>query len=86
MEAMVSPAAWRERIAVSLPDPGPLTNTETCLTPHSIARRAAVSAATDAAKGVPFLVPLNPQEPAEVQAMVFPFSSVTLTMVLLKED
>ena len=73
-------------MAVSRPEPGPRTKTETCLTPASIARLAADSAAIDAAKGVPFFVPLNPQEPAEAHTIVLPRSSVMLTIVLLKED
>src|SRR4029079_10850356 len=41
-----SPAAWRERIAVSRPLPGPLTKTSTFCRPCSIPLRAAASAVT----------------------------------------
>src|SRR5699024_6169936 len=47
-----SPAVDRERIAVSRPEPGPLTKTSTFFMPCSIALRAADSAAICAAKGV----------------------------------
>ena len=47
---------------------------------------AAVSAVTWAAKGVPFLVPLNPQLPAVDQTITWPCSSVMETIVLLKDD
>ena len=41
-------------IALSLPEPGPLTCTSTSLTPNSLAFLAALSAATPAANGVDF--------------------------------
>src|SRR5439155_1023753 len=47
-----SPTAWSERMAASRPAPGPRTKTSTCLSPYSIALRAATSAAVCAAKGV----------------------------------
>src|SRR4051812_16771865 len=40
------PAAWSERIAVSRPEPGPLTNTSTRSSPWSMPLRAAASAVT----------------------------------------
>src|SRR5690606_18255991 len=43
------PAAWSERIAVSRPEPGPLTKTSTFFMPCSCALRAAFSAASCAA-------------------------------------
>ena len=82
----MSPADCRARMAVSRPEPGPLTKTLICFTPASMALLPAVSAATDAANGVPFFVPLKPQEPEEHQTMVLPRSSVMFTIVLLKED
>src|SRR6187455_378100 len=45
MDVTSRPAAVSERIAVSRPEPGPLTNTSTLLMPASWARRAAASAA-----------------------------------------
>ena len=53
-------AAVNDRIAVSRPEPGPLTNTSTFLTPCSCALRAAFSAASWAAKGVDLREPLKP--------------------------
>src|SRR5918994_4658663 len=66
------PAAWRERIAVSRPDPGPLTNTSTFWSPCSMPFLAAESAVTCAAKGVDLREPLNPAEPALSHAITFP--------------
>ena len=79
------PAFWIERIAVSRPDPGPLTCTSTRRTPCSMALRAASSAACCAANGVDFREPLNPTLPAEAQETTFPFWSLKLIMVLLHE-
>src|ERR1019366_1075659 len=79
------PAAPRERTAVSRPGPGPLMKTATCLTPISTAFLATLLAVTPAAKGVPFLVPRKPEPPAVAQARTSPRSSVSVTMVLLKE-
>jgi hypothetical protein len=71
------------RTALSRPEPGPLTRTETVLIPLSIARRAASSAATCAAKGVLFREPLNPLLPAVAQLITSPFKSVIVMIVLL---
>src|SRR3954453_11308769 len=54
-----SPAAWRLRIAVSRPEPGPLTKTSTFCMPCSMPLRAAASAVTCAAKGVDLREPLK---------------------------
>src|SRR5664280_1013237 len=78
------PVAWSERIAVSRPEPGPLTNTSTFFMPCSWARRAAASAASCAANGVDLREPLNPTCPAEAHAITAPEGSVMDTMVLLK--
>ena len=59
------PTAPRERIAVSRPEPGPLTKTSTLRMPCSMARRAAASAAICAANGVDLREPLKPTWPAE---------------------
>src|ERR671919_138395 len=64
MEPTSRPAACSERIAVSRPDPGPLTKTSTLRMPCSCARLAAASAAICAAYGVDFREPLNPTWPA----------------------
>jgi hypothetical protein len=60
--------------------------TSICRIPWSIARRAALSAAVCAAKGVPFLAPLNPLDPAEAQEITSPFGAVIDTIVLLNVD
>src|SRR3954471_3170169 len=77
------PAACRERIAVSRPDPGPFTKTSTLRMPCSCALRAAASAVIWAANGVDLREPLKPTWPAEAQLMTFPFGSVIDTIVLL---
>src|SRR6202012_4446571 len=77
------PVACSERIAVSRPEPGPLTKTSTFFRPCSCALRAAFSAAICAAKGVDLREPLNPTCPAEAQLITLPCGSVIDTMVLL---
>src|SRR5690606_968826 len=69
------PTACSERMAVSRPEPGPLTNTSTLRMPCSIARRAAASAASCAANGVDLREPLKPTWPAEAQEMTAPVGS-----------
>src|SRR5579875_593458 len=86
MTVISSPAACSERIAASLPAPGPLTYTSADFIPCSIALRATASAAICAANGVDFFEPLNPRFPAEAQAIVLPWLSVTVTIVLLKDE
>src|SRR5438132_92476 len=83
--ATSSPAACSERIAVSLPDPGPLTYTSTFCSPCSMPLRAAASAVTCAANGVDLREPLNPAPPADSHAITFPSPSVRDTIVLLKD-
>jgi hypothetical protein len=73
-------------MAVSRPEPGPLTNTSTLRTPCSCARFAAASAAICAANGVDLREPLNPISPAEDQERTAPVGSVMVTMVLLNVD
>lgn len=80
------PAPCNALIAVSRPEPGPLTNTAAFFIPKSSALFPAFSAATCAAKGVPFLAPLKPQAPAEDQDTVSPVRFVIVTIVLLKLD
>src|SRR5699024_9833617 len=77
------PVAWSERIAVSRPEPGPLTKTSTFFMPCSCALRAAFSAASWAAKGVDLREPLKPTWPEDAQDRTAPVGSVIETMVLL---
>src|SRR5262252_2061447 len=79
-----SPAAVSERMAVSRPEPGPLTKTSTLRMPCSMARRAAASAASWAANGVDLREPLKPTCPADAHEITAPVGSVMDTIVLLK--
>src|SRR2546425_10759948 len=54
--------------------------------PSSAAFRAAASAATWAAKGVPLREPLKPTEPALDHTITFPWGSVIVMIVLLKVE
>src|SRR4051794_6190569 len=83
MEPTSRPVAWSDRIAVSRPEPGPLTKTSTFFMPCSCARRAAASAASCAANGVDLRDPLKPTWPEEAQAITAPEGSVMEMMVLL---
>src|SRR5215217_4126319 len=83
IEVISSPAAWSERIAVSRPEPGPLTNTSTFWRPCSMPFRAHASAVICAAYGVDFREPLKPAEPALSHAITLPSLSVSDTIVLL---
>ena len=80
------PAACNARIAASLPEPGPLTNTSTFFMPWSMTFRATCSAAVWAAKGVLLREPRKPCPPALAQAKAFPPASVIVMIVLLKVD
>src|SRR3970282_387807 len=66
------PAAWSDRIAVSRPEPGPLTKTSTFCRPCSMPLRAHESAVTCAANGVDFREPLKPADTADSQAITLP--------------
>src|ERR687889_1035903 len=77
------PMAPSDRIAVSRPEPGPLTKTSIFFMPCSIARRPAASAAICAANGVDLREPLNPTVPALAHEMTAPVGSVIVTIVLL---
>src|SRR5436309_3234412 len=79
------PVFISERMAVSRPEPGPLTRTSTLRTPCSMARRAQASAASWAANGVDLRDPLKPTLPADAQARTLPSGSVIDTIVLLNE-
>src|SRR3954468_16402316 len=86
IEPTSRPAACSERIAVSRPEPGPLTNTSTFFMPCSCACRAADSAASCAANGVDLREPLKPTPPDEAQLITAPVVSVIETIVLLNVD
>src|SRR5436309_3686138 len=83
IEVISRPAACSERMAASRPAPGPRTKTSICLSPYSIALRAASSEAVWAANGVLLREPLNPALPALDQDTTFPLRSVSVTIVLL---
>jgi len=83
MDPTSRPVACNERIAVSRPEPGPLTKTSTLRIPCSMARRAAASAAICAANGVDLRDPLKPTWPEEAHEMTLPIGSVIETIVLL---
>src|SRR5690606_199354 len=79
-----TPPLWIERIADSLPFPGPLTYTFTFLNPASNATFVHSSAANCAAYGVFFLEPLKPILPADAQEITSPFLFVKEMIILLK--
>lgn len=83
MTLMVMPAVCKAVMALSLPEPGPLTRTSNSLTPNLAAFSAACCAAHWPANGVLLRLPLKPQVPALAQQMVSPLRSVIVTMVLL---
>src|ERR1051325_8552622 len=70
-------------MACSRPAPGPFTFTSISTIPCLRASLAAFSAARPAAKGVLLRAPLKPTVPADAQAIVSPFVSVIVTIVLL---
>src|ERR1700733_15729582 len=79
------PQALSARTADSRPGPGPPTRTSTFFTPCSCAAFPAFSAATCAANGVLLREPRKPQPPEVAQESVFPWRSVIVMIVLLKE-
>jgi hypothetical protein len=83
IEPTSRPVACSDRMAVSRPEPGPLTKTSTLRMPCSIARRAAASAAIWAAYGVDLREPLKPTWPDDAHEMTLPIGSVIETIVLL---
>src|SRR6266545_4677160 len=82
IEPTSRPVACSDRMAVSRPEPGPLTKTSTLRIPCSIARRAQASAAIWAANGVDLREPLKPTWPADAQEITAPVGSVMETIVL----
>src|SRR5438046_10754151 len=85
MVVILKPTALSARTADSRPGPGPLILTSMFFTPHSCAARPACSAATCAANGVDLREPLKPAAPEVAQASAFPWRSVIVMMVLLKD-
>ena len=83
MDLIDNPAACSPVIALSRPEPGPLTRTSNSFTPNFEAFSAQVSAARCAAKGVLLRLPLKPDVPAVAQHKTSPFTSVMVTVVLL---
>ena len=79
-------AVASDRIAASLPAPGPLTKTSICRRPCSMPFLAASSAALCAANAVDLRDPLKPTVPALPQAKTLPCGSVSVIMVLLNVD
>jgi hypothetical protein len=67
-----NPTACNARNALSRPDPGPLTSMSSVSMPCSRAYFPASSAATCAAYGVDFRLPLKPWLPAEDHAIALP--------------
>src|SRR5262249_24224050 len=86
IESTCNPEDCSARTAASRPLPGPLTNTSTCRSPCSIARRTAPSAATCAAYGVLLREPLKLDEPALPHESTLPCGSVRVISVLLNVD
>ena len=86
MLVITSPTPCSERIAASLPAPGPLMNTSIWRRPWSMPRRAACSAARWAAKAVPLREPLKPTVPELADPITPPCGSVMVTKVLLKVE
>src|SRR3989440_494136 len=85
MLVIFKPQLLSARTADSRPGPGPPTRTSTFFTPCSCAATPAFSAATCAANGVLLREPRKPQPPEVAQDNVFPWRSVIVMIVLLKE-
>src|SRR6202007_2441892 len=85
IDTIFRPRSFSARTADSRPGPGPLMRTSRFFTPCSCAARPADSAATCAAKGVDLREPLKPAAPEVAHERAFPWRSVMVTMVLLKE-
>src|ERR1700742_5165066 len=85
IEVTLNPAACSARSADSRPEPGPRTSTSRGFMPCSCAFLAASSAATWAAYGVALRGPLKPMTPDDDQEIVFPCTSVMVTIVLLND-
>ena len=84
MIRICTPDDCKPVMALSRPEPGPLTRTSISRTPNFDARSEQVSAALCAANGVLLRLPLNPTVPAVAQHNTSPAGSVMVTIVLLK--
>src|SRR6201986_624233 len=85
MLLILRPQLFSAGTADSRPGPGPPTRTSTFFTPCSCAALPAFSAATCAANGVLLREPRKSQPPEVAQESVFPWRSVIVIIVLLKE-
>ena len=74
-----------KNVEVRVCGPGPLTFTSRFLRPYSLADVPALSAATCAANGVLLREPRKPEPPEVAHDRVFPWRSVIVMIVLLKE-
>src|SRR3989344_5764542 len=83
MDNISNPWFANDRIAASRPEPTPRTNTWICIGPDFLSFSVNAPTIFEAANGVAFLGPENPSDPADAHASTFPFSSVTVTTVLL---
>ena len=83
IEVISKPRPAKDLIADSLPEPTPLTKTLIFWIPIFLIVCVNPSAILEAAKGVDFLVPLKPMDPADDQAKTFPLASVRVRTVLL---
>ena len=80
------PQAFNDLTADSLPAPGPLTFTSKLIIPNSsMALVPTFSAAICAANGVLFRDPRKPEPPEVAHHISFPFLSVMVIIVLLKD-
>ena len=86
MDTIFIPAAASPRIAASRPEPTPLMITLMSSSPVFRTFSTTVLETIVAAYGVAFLAPLNPNDPAELHARVFPERSASDTNVLLYVD
>ena len=83
---MSKPDVFSTLKAASLPVPGPFKNTSREVRPASLALRIPSSIIVVAAKGVDLLEPLKPDEPAVPHKTTFPWTSVKVTLVVLKVE
>ena len=83
MESTLNPFAASVRIAASRPRPIPRTNTSTVVGPVLRVFSESASITFEAANGVAFFGPANPNPPEEAQHNKFPVSSVIEISVLL---
>src|SRR5277367_6484668 len=85
IDVISRPIAWRARMALSRPRPGPETRMTTSFRPCDIALRAASWATIWAAYAVDLREPRKLHLPALDHAITWPLGSVIETIVLLKD-